>query len=101
MVHKGKRKTDKPAKNIKPSYELFHDPNHEHSFGENVQQFDILAGVEKEKKLNPKKIFENYPKEAKKNKTLKKENTKDTNRNMPQKPLTQRGKYKKKKKGEI
>jgi hypothetical protein len=101
MVNKGKRKTDKPAKNIKPSYELFHDPNHTHQFDENVQQFDILTGVEKEKKLNPKKIFENYPKEAKKKKGKKKEDTKDPNRNIPQNPLTQRGKYKKKKKGEI
>ena len=99
-----KRKNDPKAKDIKPVFNLFHDPNHQHNFADNQQQFDILQGVEKEKKLNPKKIFEGYTdKQGSRGKQSNKKevNTKNPNRNATMKPAQQRGKYKKKKKGEV
>ena len=95
-----KRKNDPKGKDIKPQFNLFHDPNHQHNFAENEQQFDILQGVEKEKKLNPKKIFEGYTDKPAKAKPKVKD-TKNPNRNQSMKPAQQRGKYKKKKKGEV
>lgn len=94
-----KRKNDKKAKDIKPQFNLFHDPNHQHNFADNEQQFDILQGVEKEKKLNPKKIFEGYT--EKKVSKKKDDGKKNPNRNQSMKPAQQRGKYKKKKSGEV
>ena len=97
-----KRKNDPKAKDIKPQFNLFHDPNHQHNFADNEQQFDILQGVEKEKKLNPKKIFEGYTdKKVKSNNKKKDVNTKNPNSNATMKPAQQRGNYKKNKKGEV
>lgn len=96
-----KRKNDPKGKNIAPQFNLFHDPNHQHNFADNEQQFDILQGVEKEKKLNPKKIFEGYTDKKVKQSKKKEVNTKNPNRNATMKPAQQRGKYKKKKKGEV
>ncbi len=96
-----RRKNDPKAKMIAPAFNLFHDPNHQHNFGGNEQQFDILQGVEKEKKLNPNKIFENYTDKKVKTNKKKEVNTKNPHRNQQMKPAQQRGKYKKKKSGEV
>ena len=47
-----------------------HNPNDSY-VPDPVQQFDILTGVEKENKVKPKDVFENY-KEVKKQPTKKK-----------------------------
>jgi len=60
MVNKGKRVGDyKKKKEVKP-LSFFHDPNDAHSDPDPIQQFDILTGVEKDKKVRPKEVFENY-----------------------------------------
>jgi hypothetical protein len=75
MVNKGKRIGDfKKKKEVKP-LSFFHDPNDAHSDPDPVQQFDILTGVEKDKKIRPKDVFENYhnqPDGRKKNKAKNK-----------------------------
>ena len=42
-----KRKNDKKAKDIKPQFNLFHDPNHQHNFADNEQQFvqNLISGA--------------------------------------------------------
>jgi hypothetical protein len=89
MVNKGKRIGDsKKKKEVKP-LSFFHDPNDASSHPDPVQQFDILAGVEKDKKVRPKEVFENYHNQDNKR---KKNKEKQKHRNQKMEPAQVRGK---------
>ena len=66
-INKGKRKNDPKAKKVKVNH-ITSNPNTILDYGANLQQFDILSGVEKAEKINPKNVFENY-KDPKKQKS--------------------------------
>lgn len=89
MVNKGKRVGDsKKKKEVKP-LSFFHNPNDAHSDPDPIQQFDILAGVEKEKKIRPKDVFEDYHNKPDSRKVAKE---KKKHRNVKMEPAQVRGK---------
>ena len=89
MVNKGKRIGDSKKKKEVKAISFFHDPNDAHLEPDPVQQFDILTGVEKDKKVKPKDVFENYHNEAD---TRKKSKAKNTKRESKMEPAQVRGK---------
>ena len=90
MPHLGKRIGDsKKARDVK-QLTFHHNPNDSY-VPDPVQQFDILTGVEKEKKVRPKDVFENY-KEKKKVKPSKVDDEKTKHRSQKMAPLQERGK---------
>lgn len=93
MVNKGKRVGDSKKKKEVKSITFFHNPNDGIALSDPVQQFDILEGVEKEKKVKPKDVFENYQEKPKKSKTKKKplDKSKDPNMNPNQERGKKRG----------
>lgn len=101
MVNKGKRVGDSKKKKEVKSITFFHNPNDGIALADPVQQFDILEGVEKEKKVRPKDVFEDY-KDKPKTKNKKKkplDKSKDPNMNPNQERGKKRGLEKKQKKG--
>ena len=80
MVNKGKRIGDsKKGKDVK-SITFFHNPNETSGMPDPIQQFDIMSGVEKEKKVKPKDVFEDYDEKKDKPKRKKKlDSKKDPN----------------------
>jgi hypothetical protein len=90
MPNIGKRIGDhKKAKDVK-SLTFFHNPNDGIALADPVQQFDILAGIEKEKKIRPKDVFENYVDKKKKVKKGNPEKVKHRGQKME--PAQVRGK---------
>ena len=89
MVNKGKRIGDSKKKKEVKAITFFHNPNDAHSDCDPVQQFDILAGVEKEKKVRPKEVFENYHNNPDNRKVAKE---KKKHRNEKMEPAQVRGK---------
>tara|TARA_R110000796_G_scaffold34690_2_gene89401 strand:- start:161 stop:469 length:309 start_codon:yes stop_codon:yes gene_type:complete len=88
MVNKGKRIGDsKKAKQVK-SITFFHNPNDSSGVPDPIQQFDIMLGVEKEKKVKPKDVFEDYHDDKKK----KKKKKLDSKSNPKMDPLKEVGK---------
>tara|TARA_R100001086_G_scaffold231228_1_gene151855 strand:- start:33 stop:335 length:303 start_codon:yes stop_codon:yes gene_type:complete len=88
MVNKGARKGDYKKKKEVKAISFFHNPN-DAIVPDPVQQFDILSGVEREKKVRPADVFENY---HKKPDTRKKDPAKNTNKNTKMVPAQVRGK---------
>jgi len=88
MVNKGARKGDYKKKKEVKAISFFHNPN-DGAIPDPVQQFDILSGVEREKKVRPAEVFENY---HKKPDTRKKDPAKNTNKNTKMVPAQVRGK---------
>tara|TARA_R110000824_G_scaffold370187_1_gene559753 strand:+ start:845 stop:1171 length:327 start_codon:yes stop_codon:yes gene_type:complete len=81
MVNKGKRTGDFKKKKEVRAITFFHNPNDAMAMPDPVQQFDILDGVEKDKKIRPKDVFENYH-NAPDRRKIKKENKKHRNQQM-------------------
>jgi hypothetical protein len=75
MPNIGKRNGDFKKKKDVKQLTYFHNPNDGIMHADPVQQFDILSGVEKEKKVRPKDVFENYHNNTNKRK-VNKENQK-------------------------
>jgi hypothetical protein len=95
MVNKGKRIGDSKKKKEVKSITFFHNPNDTQGLPDPVQQFDILDGVEKEKKVRPKDVFEDYndPKsKAKQKKTKPQRDEKKKHRNVKMTEMQQKGK---------
>ncbi len=90
MVNKGKRIGDSKKKKEVKAITFFHDPNQGLLDADPVQQFDILAGVEREKKVRPKEVFENYHNDLTKKRKVNKE--KQKHRNVKMEPAQVRGK---------
>jgi hypothetical protein len=91
MPNIGKRKGDsKKAKDVSQML-FFHNPNDGLHDADPVQQFDILSGVEKDKKVRPKEVFENYREKPKKKKA-KPEPEKVKHRGQKMEPAQVRGK---------
>ena len=70
MPNIGKRVGDYKKKKDVKLMDTFHNPNDALKNPDPVLQFDILSGVEKDKKVRPKEVFENYhqkPETRKKN----------------------------------
>jgi hypothetical protein len=88
MVNKGKRVGDYKKKKEVKAINFFHNPN-DGAIPDPVQQFDILSGVEREKRVQPAKVFENY---HKKPDTRKKQPEKNPNKNTKMVPAQVRGK---------
>jgi hypothetical protein len=88
MPNKGARTGDSKKKKEVKTISFFHNPN-DSIVPDPVQQFDILTGVEKDKKVKPKDVFEDYHNNPDKRKT-KKEDKK--HRNAPMNPAQVRGK---------
>jgi hypothetical protein len=82
MPNIGKRKGDfKKKKDVKP-LQFFTNPNDGMRDPDPGQQFDILTGIEKEKKVKPKDVFENYNEVKKKKGKNNKENQKHRSQKM-------------------
>lgn len=93
MVNKGKRIGDSKKKKEVKSITFFHNPNDGIALADPVQQFDILEGVEKEKKVRPKDVFENYTDNNKRsNKKPKKKKPLDKSKDPNMNPNQERGK---------
>ena len=93
MVNKGKRVGDSKKKKEVKSITFFHNPNDTQGLPDPVQQFDILDGIEKDKKVKPKDIFEDYkdPKQ-KQTKPKPQRDEKKKHRNVKMNEMQQRGK---------
>lgn len=91
-INKGKRKNDPKAKKVKVNH-ITSNPNTILDYGANLQQFDILTGVEKAEKINPKNVFVDY-KDPKKQKS--KQGKKNPRRNSQMAKPSQRSAWKKK-----
>jgi len=89
MVNKGKRIGDSKKKKEVKAITFFHNPNDGMAVPDPVQQFDILSGIEKDKKVRPKEVFEDYHNKPYKRK-VDKENVKHRNQKMV--PAQERGK---------
>jgi hypothetical protein len=93
MVNKGKRVGDSKKKKEVKSITFFHNPNDTAGLPDPIQQFDILDGIEKDKKVKPKDIFENYNDPGKQAKQTKpKRDEKKKHRNVKMNEMQQRGK---------
>lgn len=90
MVNKGKRVGDSKKKKEVKSITFFHNPNDTAGLPDPIQQFDILDGIEKDKKVKPKDVFEDYKDPGKK--TKPKNDEKKKHRNMKMNEMQQRGK---------
>ena len=93
----GTRKGDwKKQRDVK-GITFFHNPN-DSILPDPIQQFDILTGIEKETKVKPKDVFENYHSlvarkgEKKKKKPSKKKPEQLKHRHGKMVPLQDRGK---------
>ena len=85
----GKRVGDsKKARDVK-QLTFHHNPNDSY-IPDPIQQFDILTGIEKEKKVRPKDVFENYKDKKKENPSKVDEKTKHRSQKMV--PMQDRGK---------
>ena len=92
MVNVGKRLGDSKKKKEVKQITFFNDPN-DSVIPDPIQQFDILTGVEKEKKLRPKDVFEDYNEKSNKKKKKKKgDDEKQKHRSQKMEPLQERGK---------
>lgn len=90
MVNKGKRVGDSKKKKEVKSITFFHNPNDTQGLPDPIQQFDILEGIEKDNKVRPKDVFEEYNDPGKKPKPKKDEKKKHRNQKMTE--MQQKGK---------
>ncbi len=91
MVNKGKRIGDSKKKKEVKSITFFHNPNDSMGVPDPIQQFDILEGIEKDKKVKPKDVFEDYN-ESKNKKRKPIPDDKKKHRKQKMDPLQVRGK---------